>query len=434
MTYKIKGFVAYPGFADNAADVTAPVGELSSYAWTFARDIKSYSDAQTGASVLVFTSNSDTSGKMAVPTVMITQLSAIAAWVKTRQQAVVGADTKTAFLSDFTANFGTTCTNVAVSQMVVGPAGKLWPSDVSWSDSSYVTEPTTCRLWFSDAVFRVQYDDYEIVVVPPMPVDNLFGDYTAVSTAVNAINFITKINAVQSARSSYPETVLASQTYALVNTLNPSVSTPTDWSFLIYGPRGNDQDLIRQAVLDYIAAHSTHTVQEWQQYLPDIFKSLEFLLIPDWANYAVAPLTNTAGVNSPVIKLGALITRLKAVLPTLNQTHIQNTAHAIVHPYKYLAVGVVGNPDNRDGKFYLTDVFPDLITAPSTSTDFGRMNLNTQGFMSRLADMMPIAETLTQAVDVPVAFRKVLRNGILYISCNYNGATFLVSSKASTPV
>lgn len=431
---KVKAFVSYAGLADNTPGTIAPVGELSSYSSTFARDTTLHSDpAVADMAVTVFTSASDVSGKMAVPSVLSAKLLAIGAWVRTRQTAVVGTDTKTAFLNDFASAWGSTATGVVVTQMVVGPNGKLWPSDISWSDSSYATEPNICRLWFSDSVFRMQYDDYEIIVIPPMSVDTLFGDYTAVAAALANIGFAQKVAAIQTARDVYPETVMAAQTYPLVNINNPIVSVNTDWSFLIYGPRGNDQDLIRQAVTDYITTHSTHTLQEWQAHFPDIFKSLEFLMIPDWATYAIAPLTNSLGIHSPVVKLGALLARLKTVLSAVSATHIQNTATAIVHPYTSLQMGVVGSENNRENKFSLLDVFPDLLMLSSTSTDFSRMSVNTQGFLNRLAEMLSIAETLTIEQDVPTTFRKVSRGGLLYISCNYNNATFMVSTKLSTP-
>lgn len=432
--YRFKAFVSFNTGADNADGAVAAVGELSSYGSTFAREVKSYAHTGSDVTLFVFNSTSSTNGVIAPATVLVNKAIDIAQWVHTRQPAVAGQDTRDNFLSNFTAMFGGTCTNPVVSSMVADANGKLWPADLSWNDSDYAVEANTCRIWFADSAFRAQYDEYEIVTVPPLPLAQFFSDYTLVESALNAITFNEKIANIQAIRNGRPETVLVGLTYKFVNTLNPAVSKMTDWSFLIYGPRGNDQDLIRQALLDYIATHDTqHTQVQWDAIFPDISKSTEFLMVPLWGDYAISPLTLVEGIHSPVVKLGAALTRLKTLLPQVNAAHIDSYAECLVHPYRSLQMGVVGSATNRENKYSLRDIFADLLMVSSTNTDFGRMRAATQEFMRKLYDLCVLAETTTALVDVPTSYRKITRDGILYVSFNYANATFMMATKASVP-
>jgi len=431
--YHLKGFVSINSGADNRTGITAPVGELSAYASTFAREVKSYAHSGSDTTFFAFFSKSTVASALQPPTVLTNKVLAIAEWVKARQPAVNGQDTIANFISNFTAIFGATCTNPVVTAMVVDGNGKLWPADLSWQDSDFA-EVNTCRIWFSDEHFTQQYDEYEIVVVPPLPLAQFFNDYTLVDTTLSAITFAEKLAALQTYRARAPETVPVGLTFKLVNKLNPAVSRPTEWTFLVYGPRGNDQDLIRQALLDYIAVNDpAHSQAQWDQIFPDISKSTEFLIIPMWADYAIAPLTLVDGVHSPVVKLGAMLTRMKTLLPQVSGAHIDAYAESLVHPYRSLQMGIIGSATNRESKFSIRDIFADVLMVSSTSTDFGLMRSATQGFLMRFYDLCVLAETITSVMDVPTSYRKITRDGILYVSFNYANATFMMATKASVP-
>jgi Na+-transporting NADH:ubiquinone oxidoreductase subunit NqrE len=83
--------------------------------------------------------------------------------------------------------------------------------------------------------------------------------------------------------------------------------------------------------------------------------------------------------------------------------------------------------------FDITQVYPDILNVSTTSVDYNRMSADTQGMLSRLNEMILIAETLTYYSDIPVNYRKVQRYGITFISTRYMNIEFMVASKLTTP-
>jgi hypothetical protein len=306
---------------------------------------------------------------------------------------------------------------------------------VTWKSLDYVTDDNLNTVWFSDEFFRRQYDEYEIVVVPPLSnIETFFGTYADATSVLNARTYAQLFGDITTARAGYPETILTSQEFDFVNPLNITVAYSTNWTFLIYGPRGNDSDAIKTALINYIQSKSARNLNLWRTIFPDIFRSTEFVMIPKWNQYAISEMSLQVGVYSPMLNLKDELTYLKRVIADYPATHVEQYAATMGYPYRSMAMSVVGNPDNRGNKYKLTDFFPDLISVSSTSLDFNRMSSLTQGFLTRLAELVYLAETATLYSDIPTMFKKTTRSGILYLSMSYNNISFLVSTKNTTPI
>ena len=430
--YSFKAFANVRTLVSNTLGVIAPIGELSPNSSTFARDTKIFSGSNPDVFLTGFSSKSNLNGQIAPPSTILDKSIEISEWVVTRQKNSVTGESKADFLIALIAFFGTTCDRMTCGEMITGVNGKNYPSFISWYSREYQSEDNQNTIWFADAAFARQYDEYEIVVVPPIDqLDLFYGSYLDVLKVLASSGYSQQISKIQAARSTYPETILTTDTYTYYSYTDSGKTIDTNWTYLIYGPKGNDADLIRQALIGFILKNTAKTIDYWKKIFPDIFKITEFMIIPQWEKYSVDEMTVTEGVHSPVLNYTRVIEKIKTLLMDYRPVYIDRALCGMTHPYKSLALSMVGNEDNRGGKQYITDVYPDLMMVSTSSNDFKRMSLTTRQFLTLLAEMLLVAEKLTSESDIDLKFKKTVRNDILYLSVNYNNIAFHVASKAS---
>lgn len=434
--YSFKGFVTIPALENRSANQLSAVGELSAKAMTFAKDIKNYPGTNGSVVVQCFSSRTTVGNNNAFtpPPTLVTQVTTVATWVQARQMGLVGTEILADFTLAFNAQWSSSLGAIDVGPMV-SSGGKSFPSYLSFSVNAYTTETNIVKIWFANAAFVDQYDEYSITVVPPLPNLTAFmGAYSAVAAALAAQTPSAVAARVQAARAEYPETVYDVVAYDYYSTTNPDTSAiKTYWTVLIYGPRGNFDDAIRAAVADHIAANNTSPITAWKAILPDIFRTTEFLMIPNWSNMAVQDRTLTAGTGSQIVNLQRELTYMRAVVSEYVSSHVTNFTQVMAHPYRNILIGVIGNIQNRGNKYQITDFYPDFVSVSTTSPDFGYMSEATQGLAIRLSEMLVWADTMMAFTEVPAQYRKHVRNGILYISVSYENVTYLVAARSSLP-
>jgi hypothetical protein len=308
------------------------------------------------------------------------------------------------------------------------------PEWVSWTDLA--NPGSFIRIWFADASFQSEYDEFTILVVPPItPLDDFFKAAANVQAEVNAVTQAQLFQNIQAAKNGDPESTIISMSYNWNDPNNPTNLIPTNWTIILYGMAGDNVDSISDALEAYILANSSHTRDDWVKIFPDIFKRTEFTLVPNWKNVAIAGRASGSNDASAVYSPVANLTAALALLPQFASyptAHINAHGTIMAHPYKSLQVLAIGSDQNRQNKFELTDVFPDMIAVSSTSTDFARMSQYTQTFLQKLAVMIATAETMTQYSSIPLGYTKLMRNGILYIVYNYDTIDYLVAAKSNT--
>lgn len=433
--YTFKGFISIPALVSNTDGITADVGELSSYGYTFSREIKTYSTVGSGVNVHCFSSRSSVmDARIAPPGVVTDLLKTLSAWVHQRQNGLAAAESISEFKLALGAQYPTEISDIVVPSMSVSITGHTYPTSISFTCTGYTAETNTVKLWFNSTAFLQEYDEYELVIVPPVAnIDTLQTDYLSASAAIAAVDPAQTYALIQSARGSKPETLMISQMYSLVNKTNVTVSTKTYWTVLVYGPAGNSEDLIRAAVVAYLAANSTNALSKWKTILPDVFSVTEFMIVPLWNQYAVPPRTITPGIYSQACTVSGMLSYLKRVIPSYSGSHIDNHAQTIPHPYYNVLLACIGNLENRGAKYAVTDFHPDILSVGSTSTDFGRMSVSTQALLRHFTQMLMIAQSMTTTTDIPTAYKKSTRDGVLYITLTYEDVVYLVASKVTVP-
>ena len=280
--FLLKGFITNAQFTSNVAAVVATHGELSTQSLTYAREKGFYTTSTaTELTLASFLSVQDN-----VPVQLTQQVSdhvlAIAKYIYARSIARGSEIFADELLVDLVSQQGSVAQNFTCGAIVNN--GSVWmPEWVSWKNTSISSIATgnTLKIWFSDQSFLTQYDETQIVVVPPvLNLDRFFLPASDVEIMINALVPSETMIAIQAAKDGYPESVIRSETYNWVDPYNPSFKIPVTWNLLLYGIAGNNIDSVQNALVDYILSHSTHTREEWIVIFPDLFRRTEFILAP----------------------------------------------------------------------------------------------------------------------------------------------------------
>lgn len=438
--YVLKGFVSHALLVQNILGVTAPIGELSTEALTYARE-KGYHVKADVSDLTLTTFLSENSGtkvpadfEISVDYRVSDHVIDVAKFIY--DQTIVGGGEVAAdeLLQDLLVTFETSAEDFNCGQ-IVNDGRYYMPEWVSWKHKTVEGGDNYVRIWFTDAGFRSQYDEFEIVVVPPFDqLDDFFRSSSDVQDLLSQITVSGTVDRLQQAKQNHPETIIRSETYDWVSPLNPAIRFPTNWGLLIYGQAGNNVDSIKDTLVEYILANSTHSRVDWTKVFPDIFKRTEFVLIPRWDRYAIPNRTLQVGIYSPISALTSTLELIKRVVVGYGGSHIDNHACVLGHPYKSLSVCAVGGPDNRDALFKITDVFPDYIDVSTTSLDFNRQTASTRGWSLKLMELILIAEEMGDFSDLPFGMTRVKRDGILYVVCSYENIHYLVAAKKNFPL
>lgn len=430
--YSSKSFCNVDALLSNVPGQNSTVGELSTYGQTFTRDLGVYVDHdQPGYTLMNFVSKSDVSGPSVMDFQLVIQAISISNLIITKGQTTNGEIFSDQLLDDlFT--FG--LTNDA-DTFTLGPmsshGGKWFPDWVKWK-SGILTEDNENTVWFTINGFITQYTDFNIIIVPPVNnLDTFFTSGTNVENIISQITVPQTMDRIQQFKGGNPETIVRSDIYEYVDPIISSHRVPVNWPVLIYGPSGNNIDAIKDALVDYILANSSHNRAEWTVIFPDIFKRTEFILTPHWHKYGIPNMTLQQGIYSPLSRPTDALAFVKEIVVGYAHNHIDANTVTLGHPYRSLAVSAIGSSENRDSLFGIDQVFEDYINVSTSSGDFNRMNPITQAWVLMISEMIIVAETMTEFSTVPQGMMKMMRDEIWYVVKNYQNIQYLVATKRS---
>lgn len=434
--YSSKSFCNVDALLSNVPGQNSSVGELSTYGQTFTRELGVYVDQnRTGYTLMNFISNSETDGKLVMDFQLVNQSIALSHLIINKGRTTVGEIYADELLTELmTWGQSNDANGFALGPMRehTTPAGPRWfPDWVRWT-SDLLAEDNENTVWFAIDGFVSQYTDFEITVVPP--IDNLDQFFTSGSNVDNIISQITvpqTMDRIQQWKDGHPETIVRSDVYDYIDPVNSAHRVPVNWPVLIYGPAGNNIDAIKDAMVNYILANSSHTRAEWTVIFPDIFKRTEFILAPHWHKYGIPNMTLQHGIYSPLSRPVDALEFIKQIAVDYAHGHIDANAVVFGHPYRSLAITTVGSAENRDNLFGLDEVFTDYIDVSTSSVEFNRMDPATQAWVLMISEMIIVAEEVNEFSTVPVGMMKMKRGNILFVVKTFQNIQYLIASKRS---
>ena len=431
--YTFYGFFKYPPLIDNALDVINPLGELSDNSNTYAKDKTIHSNASFPQTILVGFHSDLESEPSDIPTGIPTRALQLGQWLYDRAQAGNIGSTPAALVGMIQAEFGDQAINVTLGPLV-SHAGIRLPAWIQYQDLTTTIGDNVIKIWLSDSSFANEYPGYIIEVIPPVEdIDDLFKEENEVRALINEITLADRFQDVAAKRGQYPYTMVKVEPYEWINSVDDTRRIPTPWFVLIYGQAGNNPDLIKEAIIDYILENSDRPREDWEDLIPDLLLSTEFIVTPMWHRYAIPNLELAAGIYSPIIKPN------DAVQLTLNTVQGNGYSEEWIRTqleyasaiYRSLSMSVLGNPNNRTGITQFSEQFTDFILVTNNSSDFNRMSVRTQEFKVMLNEMIKLAEVTSPTTPVPQGWSRLTRKGIVYVGAHYENILYLVVTKYS---
>lgn len=434
--YSLKGFIAISALEDNAVGNVAPLGELSTKGRTYTREIGKYTDEglYPGLSLVAFTSKFTDTGSVKAPDVFVNNTLAIANWAY--QEALAGrtSDSESEFISALNNEFAAEAEGVSAGPMVYD--GSLWlPEFLTFTLRQTVAGVDTdneVRVWFADEAFRNQYDEFEILVVPPIDnLDSFFGNTQDVNPLLQGQDVQSTFDKVTQVTGGDPYTLLRVEEYDWIDPFDSESKLQTNWTVVIYGKAGDNVDFIRQALTEYILANSTHTREEWLEVLPELFRVTEFIIAPLWEQYSIPNQTLQAGIYRPSGRVLNLTAKARQACVGYPDSHVEQNVEYVNFIYKSLGLLICGGPENLGGVTRFSQQFSDFILVPTSSADFNRMSPVTQDWVMTLYEGIVEAETALEFTSLPSGYSALVRDGLLYVVFRKDNINYLIVAKSN---
>jgi len=434
------GFIQLGNYVDNTTDKVAIFGEISEDSRSYAIESSKYrNDAQPGVELISFRNRGLATNPVADPHSQqdANHVLEIAYWISQESlQGFITSERQT-FLTALTTAYGSAITNINCGD-ILQDSGAFMPEWVSWSRIETIDGELAAglpvKIWFSDASFRLQYSGYDIAfLIPVESLDSLFGSRDDVVTLLSSRSLSKTLSLAETLATTVapntPYNVISAEEYDWVDRTDTTFTTPSAWTAMIWGEAGNNPDVIRSELVDYILANSEYGRADWEAILPDLFISTEFLIVPNWDQYAIPNKTLQAGIYSPSLKVSEGLDLAKKGMPTYADTHLTSYLRYATHSYMSLGFVVCGGNRNRDGIYDFYEKFEDYVALSSTEVDFNRISPSTQQWMLLFAAAIRHAETITEYSDVPQDFSRLKRNGLIYLAFSYDKVQYLVLTK-----
>jgi len=436
----IKGFGTITQYVNNTPGQTAILGELSQWSRTYSKEKGEYLDPSVAG--YGFTSfravEESTNVAVVISQDQVKQILGIIrecySYASTHIRPYDAQDFKNTILNVYFQKIQ----NLEFGDFVDNGTLAL-PDWISWENIDQATPAemnNKVKVWLADQSFRIQYDEYAIDVVTPLNnLDhffNAFGNVVQELQQTSTSQFMDKIQAAK--LETNPETVVRLQTYAFHNHLNQSQTYPTNWGVLIYGQAGDNIDAIKDAIVEYVLSHSSHSQAEWEVILPDLFKRTQFTIFPRWDKLAVPNQTWQSSLYKSMMDPVECVAFAKNAIDYYTDQFIEQNTLVWPYDYKTLMMVSVNGDTNVTEAARLDQVFPDYLPVPSTSQDFNRMTIHTREWVLFVQQLLLVAETATPYSAIPQNMRKQNRGGVLFISGMYDNINFLVAARSNTSI
>lgn len=428
----LKAFAQIGPLVDNAVGVVAPIGELSDMSKTFAREKTYHVHAEFPNEALTSFSYKVNDKPTQLTDAIAYQALVAVNWVYVQAKGGFLDERKDSFQQLFKQNNGDKYDLIDSGTMIA--FGRYWAPEYIEIAPVNKSGDTRWKIWFADSSFANQYDEYTILVIPPLlPVDQFYDSYNDVKDLVAGIRQDEVLARADVAKGVFPYTVLRPDVFTWQDKSDKTLRLDTVWITIVYGAAGNNLDAVKEAIRTYILANSTHNRDQWAEVFPDLFTSTEFIITPLWNNYSVPNEVRETGVYSGIIPGVAALSLAQKTAKGAKYTdaHVAKVWSGVPTQYKSLMTVIVGGPENRDGIDMFAERYPDYMNVPTTYIDFMRMSQDTRGFVMMLVDMLAKAEEMTPNTGVPSGYNRLVRDGIVYIAKSYNKFLFLVVTKYS---
>lgn len=430
MKYSFHGFMTFNDLIDNTRHKDSPLGELSALSRTYATDLSYFTkDDIPGTRLIGYRSKTDNKDDVDVPLNVRELCLKVGRWLETKAtDRTIGTNNITN-RQTIQAEFSNSIKDIKLGR-VVTVKNLYLPQFIEFKlVDTAAYEESTIKIWFSDPAFRAQYPFYEIRVIPISDnVDDFFNDFDHVKGMKAKLNLEVLHDKVNRLREESPFTMIKTYNYEWNGaTTDEKVMIP--WTILIYGGIGENLDIIKKTLVDYILKNSKKSRQEWEAKFPDLFVPTEYVIAPVWTVPSVPGYRTIASMFSPTLKYKDMLSFAKEAMDGYKEEHIQANMEISASLFKSLSFLVAGNPLNRLAPISWYSFYPQYALIASRTDDFNRMDARHQQMALVLNELLLAAENTTPDTDTGLRLTKLYRGKILYVSLVHENVQWLCVCK-----
>lgn len=429
----IKGFVTISQYVNNVPGEISPIAELSPQSRTYSKELGEYVYNEIpGYKLTTFKSiDSETGFPISVETNQVNQIITLIRVCVEYAIEHIRPYNPLDFKNVLHTTFYDLIADIKFGEFIDNGTIAL-PEWISWTNITGQVN-NQVKIWLSDTAFAEQYDEYDITVIPPLnPVDDFMLFYQQVVFGLQQVNLPILASRIELAKQNKPETFIRILDFPFVNTANPSQSFNSTWAVLIYGKAGDNIDIIKDTIVDYVLARSQHDRTTWESILPELFKRTEFTIFPRWDKVAIPNLTSAAALYSSLLEPNECVNFTTTHASFYSPAHIEQNITIMPFDYKALSLIVVNGDNNIENKTDIKTLFADYLPISSSSLDFNRMQLFTRQWLIFIERLLIASETATLYSTIPTEFRRIVRDDILFITGLYDNVNYLVAARSNS--
>ena len=338
----------------------------------------------------------------------------------------VGLDKKQ-LMNRLTTQFTDSAKDFNVSAIVTHNAINS-PEQVSWTDQ----DGGAIRVWFTDNAFQRDYDEYEIIAIPPLPnVNDLHGTMVDVSAALAGQTVNAVVKRINQAVGRHPATAILSENYKWYEAGTPANTLTITWNAVVYGNAGQQIDNIKEAFIKQTLSESSYDRTAWSTIIPELFNPTEFYITPLWDQVAVEQIDVKQGIYSPTRKINGIMAIANRTFVNYAAKHISANSTVCGSLYKSVPFIAIGNDGNQDGIISFDAKFPDYCLLPQNDIDFNRMSPNTREWIRQFKSAASVAENWKEGATIPPYLNLIMRKKIAFIRFKFLGTDYLITTKES---
>ena len=422
----IQSFIQIAYLTDNSQDVTAPFGELSDYSRSFAKDKGRYSKAEyPDVNAIVFSStefNNHLDVTVDHQDDMLKVANYISGLVKVNGIPLDTGDL--ASLIDDSLNIDDMVL-INVNSIITSDDGMRCPDYVEWTSSN-----ARFKLWFHDESFRFQYLDFGIEVTLPIEsIDDLLRPQDEMQALLRSITVISQLQNDRPHDGVPTKALLVEHVWYQKD--NSSITQTMYFGLNAYGQQAFSADEQRKALADYILENSSYNRIDWAQVFPSIFKTNEVYVIPAWDEVSLPNKTMIGALYSPILPVRKAQRIGNKYAFGYPGSHVDTHLEVMPIAFKSLTAVAIGSPTNTGDQYSIRDTFPKYAFIHGHSTDFGRIDAATQHFLTRLYNLVILAEHFTLTANLPSNVSQLERNGHFYLTTAVDGLSIIILTKLS---
>lgn len=427
--YQLHGFIVINALIDNklqaGKEVIAPLGELSPYSSSFSREVGKYVDPNSpGVRLMTFYSVED-GNKVPLSQQLANEVLQLASWLANESLLNRITADKDVLQQMLGVQYQGRIQLLEIGKLVTD--GKYWLPQYLTFKLVSDTRENRYKIWFSDDAFQHQYDKFEIEVVPQIEVVDDYHKGQAFVRQILTENTVDILHQrTNRIANRTPYTSIVTYKYDWVNPDDKKDIIPTYWTVIIYGEAGQNSDVIRDLLADYVLKNSDYGRDQWENLIPDLFIPTEFYLSPLWTKFATENLQLQGGIHSPVVPYREIIPWAQKTMFGYEKAHLDKYVVTFGTIFKSIAIIACGHKKNRLAPINFEKAWPDYVNVYTNSRDFSRVSPEAQEFIMFLNELLVEAERMTPDTEIPFEMTRVKRGEMYYVTKNLNGVVYLM--------